>query len=276
MKTYCLVLIMFFSTALSASEFNEAFDMSAKGFTRPANRIVSYLNNSVRLDLEQQKKEFKFISESLLKVENEFSQNPVYWFVRGLYARNLASFYQQQGDHSLVDKMIDEKDKFFLLAMSLDKKNEPHLSASAYAAMKTGLPAEFKQQAIAAELALGGSGESESYYWYLHWSNINELNKAGRLQEATVALDKMKQELSESDHKSDFDVLVKKIDDELKIKKTENKKDRSEQKASRDHQAFTEENVGEAYYRYLAIIAAIMAVIIFIVVMVELKRRKMK
>jgi len=268
--------MMLFAVAVQASGFNEAFDMSAKGFVRPANKVALYLNNNARLDDLQQKKEFEFISDALNNVETANAQNPVYWFVRGLHARNLASYYQGAGDASLVDGLITNKDTFYTRAMTLDKENAPHLSARAYAVMKSGLPAELKQQAIQAELALGGSGEDESYYWYLHWSNVNELQKAGRFEDADAALNKMKEELSASGHQADFDVLMKKIEGELKNKESENKKEHLLQNVEPDHQTFTEESMADVYYRYLAIILAMMAVIIIIAVLFELKRRKKK
>ena len=274
MKKTILIFCLLFTTALSATEFDEAFDMSAKGFSRQANRVVSYIKSNTALDVSQQKNEFDFISDSLSGMESELKSNPVYWFVRGLHAKNLASFYQHSGAAGQVDKMMKDKNKFYLLAMDKDKKHEPHLSARAYAEMKSALSGTAKQQAIEAELKLGGSGENESYYWYLHWSNVNELQKQGRLEEAEVALNKMKNELGASDQQDVFKVLVNKIDAELKNKKIQKSSAPKKQTAVRDHKAFTEEEVEDNYYRYLLMIAGAMLVMIFIVVIVELRRRK--
>ncbi|MCK4711177.1 MAG: hypothetical protein KAU21_21380, partial [Gammaproteobacteria bacterium] len=210
--------------------------------------------------------------------------NPVYWFVRGLHTRNMASFFQASGYDDKANSFLLEKNRHYQIAMKLDKNNEPHLSASAYAVMKSGLPESLKQQAIEAELNLGGSGESDTYYWYLHWSNVNELQKQGRFDEADVALQRMKNELAETGQKNTFDKLVKKIEKELKIKKaiSENKKivkkspPKKAQQSARDHEAFTEEKVKEQYYRNLAVILIVMVVLAVIIFMFELKRRKRK
>ena len=274
MKKTILIFCLLFTTALSAAEFDEAFDMSAKGFSRQANRIVSYIKSSTSLDVSQQKNEFDFISDSLSKMESELKSNPVYWFVRGLHAKNLASFYQQSGATGQVDKMMKDKNKFYLLAMDKDKKYEPHLSARAYAEIKSALSGAAKQQAIEAELKLGGSGENESYYWYLHWSNVNELQKQGRLEEAEDALDKMKSELSAGDQQDTFNVLVNKIDNELKNMKRQKSSVHSKQTAAKDSKPVVKDKAGNQGYPYFIMIAGIMLVIIIIVVMFELRRRK--
>lgn len=272
MKKYFLILILFFPITSFSSEFEEAFDLSANGFTRQANRVVSFLDSSSDFDTSQQKKDFAYISDSLLAMKNEKALNPVYWFVRGLHAKNLASFYQQLGNSNKALSFIKEKNKYYEMAMSIDKKYEPHLSARAYSAMKSGLSDVLKQQAIKAELDLGGSGENESYYWYLHWSNVNELQKQGRMDEAEDALAAMKKELSESDQKGVFNKLISKIEHQLESKKI--KKEIESPKPTRDHKAFTEDGEKSDYYYYVIIILGIMFGLVIIAVIFELRRRK--
>lgn len=272
MKKYFLILVLFFPITSHSSEFEEAFDLSANGFTRQANRVVLFLDSSSDFDISQQKKDFAYISDSLLVMKNEKELNPVYWFVRGLHAKNLASFYHQLGSSKKSLSFIKEKNKYYAMAMDIDKQYEPHLSARAYAAMKPGLPDVLKQQAIKAELDLGGSGEDESYYWYLHWSNVNELQKQGRIAEAENALAAMKKELSESDQKRVFNKLISKVEYQLKSKKI--KKVIEPPKSKRDHKAFTEDGEKSDYYYYVIIIFGIMLGLVVVAVIFELRRRK--
>lgn len=276
MKKYISIFILFFSSFSLASEFEEAFDMPAQGFSRQANRVVAYLDSSSDADMSQQDDEFDYISKSLLKIESSFNLNPGYWFVRGLHAKNLISFNLQKGDVGNISSLVKEKNKYYAVAMDLDKKYSPHLSANAYAAMKSGLPAVLKQQAIKAELALGGSGENESYYWYLHWSNVNELQKQGRMGDAEQALENMKKELKNSGQEHTFKTLVKKIGQQLKEKKQAMPAADTKLGSVRNHTSFTEEGVDEEYYRYVMIVLGIMLVLIVVAVMLEIKRRKSK
>lgn len=272
MKIYVLIFILFFPMTSYSSEFEEAFDLSAKGFARQANRVVLFLESNSDFDTSQQKKEFDYISDSLSSMENEKKLNSIYWFVRGLNAKNIASFHHQLGNSNKAFSFIKDKNKYYAMAMDVDKKYEPHLSARAYAAMKPGLPDVLKQQAIKAELSLGGSGENESYYWYLHWSNVNELQKQGRINEAKDALVAMKKELSEDDKKNVFNQLVDKIDKQLKNENI--KKDISSSKQESDHEVVTEEGETSSYYYYVIITLGIMLGLIVVAVMFELRRRK--
>lgn len=256
-----------------SSEFDETFDLSANGFARQANRVVSFLESSSDFDTSLQKKEFDYITDSLSEIENKQKFNPVYWFVRGLNAKNIASFYDQLNNNNKALSFIKDKNKYYAMAMDVDKKYEPHLSARAYAAMKAGLPGALKQQAIKAELSLGGSGENESYYWYLHWSNVNELQKLGRVDEAEAALADMKKELNENDQKDVFNQLVNKIAHELKNKNV--KKDISSSKPTPVKKSLSEESQkDDYYYYYVAITIGLMLVLIVLGVMFELRRRK--
>lgn len=272
-KLFSMFLLLF-SLNSFASEFEEAFDMQAQGFSRQANRVVIYLNSNSALDEGLAKSEFNYISSSMNDLQEQLQLNAIYWFVRGLNAKNMASFYQRLGDDSRVVSLIQDKNKFYEKAINMDKDNEPHLTARAYASMKAGLPNDLKLQAIKAELKLGGSGENESYYWYLHWSNVNELKKLGHIDEAQQALADMKKELMESDQKQDFESLV------IKIEKDLNKKEKpaanSKVDSEREHKAFTEEGVEDDYYRYLVIILGLMLILIVIAVVIEVKRRRKK
>jgi len=278
MKKYLVIILMFYTGLLFASEFDEAFGLSARGFDKQANKVSEYFNSNIEYDLNYQRQDLELIAASLKELEKKYNNNPVFWFVSGLHARNMAGFNEQLGNDAEVRRWLDFKTKRFIKAMSLDKNNQPHLSASAYAAMKSGLPPPHKQYAIEKELDLGGDGENDSYYWYLHWSNINELQKQKKFTEADDALLRMKKELAESDQGNTFEGLVKTIDAELEAVKmaAQSKEKTRPLPPERDHQAFTEEHAEDKYYFYLTVVGLIMGAIIFLLLLFELKRRKNK
>ena len=281
MKKYLLIILLLFSGRILASEFDEAFDLSARGFEKQANKVTLYFNSAIELDLDYQQQELGLIASSMLAMEKEFEQSPVFWFVKGLHAKNMASHFKQRGNDAELSRWLDLKTKYYQRAMQLDKINQPHLSAASYAAMKPGLPPSLKQRAIEMELNLGGNGENDSYYWYLHWSNINELQKQKLFDQADAALQRMKQELEVSDQSDVFESMVKTIDTELReMKLSSTSKQKKPNKkalpAVRDHQAFTEEQAEDKYYQYLTLVGLIMLVIIVLLLLFELKRRKNK
>jgi len=281
MKNYLLLIIVLFTGQSFASSFDEAFDLSAKGFEKQANKIAGYFNSDIGHDMDYQRQELMLLTSILSEVEEQFKDNPVFWFVKGVHAKNMASFNKQSGNEAKVIHWMDVKTKNYLKAMMLDKENKPHLSAASYAVMKSGLPLPHKQRAVEMELNLGGNGENDSYYWYLHWSNINELQKQNMFKEADEALLRMKQELALSDQADTFSGLVKTVDEELAAlkKAAQSKSIKKVQKKSppvRKHQAFTEEQAEEKYYQYLVLVGIVMAVIIVLLLLFEFKRRKNK
>jgi len=276
MNKYYLLILMLISGQLIASEFEEAFDLNARGFEKQANKVTLYFNTAIEHDLNYQQQELELIISSMQGMEKSFENNPVFWFVKGLHAKNMASYFKKKGQEEKVSDWLNKKTKHYKKAMRLDKVNGPHLSAASYATMKSGLLSEDKQDAIEMELALGGNGENESYYWYLHWSNINELQKQGKIEEADKALEKMKNELADSGQSKVFDGMMDKIEKELDNKKQETSKQKVLQKKSavRKHTAFTEEDSDEQYYRYLIYVVMFMVVLALLGLVFELKRRK--
>lgn len=247
---------------LSASVFSEAFDMSAPEFSRQANRVAYFFKENVAFDNTQQEKELNYLTKSLLKNQDDQKNNPVYWFVRGMHARNLASYEQHQGNKVLAEENIASKNKYYKTAMELDKTYQPHLSAAAYAVMKPGLPDELKQYAIESELDLGGNGENDSYYWYLHWSNINALSQQKRFDEAESALDRMREELAaEGLDKSAYTSLLNKAEKEYKNYKSLDRVDKG-----LSNKKPVESDVSKFIAEYLYFIIWFLVVLIIIVI----------
>ena len=277
MKKILPGLLLFYCSIVQAAEFTEAYDISARGFERVANRVVAYYRAESDFDLQQQKDQLQFINTSLAKLEPEYKNSPVFHFVQGLQARNMAGLEQQLGHEAESAKWMEKKQSSYVMAMTLDKQYSPHLSAAIYATMKKGLSGENKQRAIESELKLGGSGENDSYYWYLHWSNVNQLQKLGKIEEADEALAKMKEEIEQSGRSAEiYKQLAGKAETDLDKKKSqlEQQKPKQKLKPERDHKAFTEEDVEEEYYGYLLVVGLVMLILIVIGLMFEKRRRK--
>ncbi|MDH5516455.1 MAG: hypothetical protein OEY36_01375 [Gammaproteobacteria bacterium] len=264
MNKLLLLIICLLPGVTSASVFDDAYNMPAQGFLREASRVAIYAKENVGLDIKQQLTELQYLSGKLQAFETQQIKNPVYWFVRGLHARNLASYYQQIADKNRVEEYIQDKNSYYQRAMDLDKASSIKLSAAAYAVMKPGLPDVLKQRAIETELNLGGSGEDDSYYWYLHWSNINALSQQNRFAEAQLALDKMQKELQEKGMSDSVYVsLLNKAEAEV----TEQKRQlESEKKSTQNQPAVTKDNplseFVEEYLYFLIWFASILLVLL--------------
>lgn len=263
MKKIITCVLLLLSPALSALEFADVFDMSARGFEREANIILTYQVSEIQFDRVRYETDMQFVTDSLASKETKFANSPVFRFVQGLHARNMVVLRQHNDQQQKQWRKI--KQDYFAQAMALDKTNEPHLSAAAYADMKKGLDGDLKQQAIAAELKLGGNGENESYYWYLHWSNINELQKQGKIEEAEAALKQMREALKAEGKSAEiYQQIAAKARQDIEAKKnslrTGSDANSTPQPVKRDHTTYTEENVQYEYYLYLLIVIVVMLV----------------
>jgi len=190
-----LISIGSISNCFAKSSFSEYFQTDPVINQEIANRITSYYSEDISLPEEQQKTELFNLESQLEKIQDSHSTQAVYWFIKGLNHRNLASYYSETNKQKLADSHIYNKDIAYKKAIELDKSSDKNLSASIYSAMKHGLPQDLKIKAIQKELSLGGNGDNDSAYWYLHWSNIDQLKKAGRDQEAEQAYKNMQKEM---------------------------------------------------------------------------------
>lgn len=280
MHKIIFILLLLTSCQANASEFYELFESGSGDYTRLANQVTKQFTEGDQRDVIVWQQQLEYISAGLNDIQSLHETDPVYWFVRGIHAHNMASFYHATQNISQSKYYVDERNNTYQKAMTLDKNHEPHLSAAMYATMKPGLPEALKQQAIESELNLGGSGENESYYWYLHWSNINSLQKQQRFDEADQALARMKKELAASGQRAAvFNQLAEKAEKELNQKKNQQPLQqpaisKNETAPVRDHKAFTEEKVDDEYYQYLFIVGLIMLGLAVIALVFELNRRK--
>ncbi len=211
-----LLLSLLITVPASADvRFNDLFDANLHQFNDTADRIASYYSEEQTLSKAQQKNELQALNTNLDAMISVQQENPIFWFLKGMNENNTADLLHQMDDQDGMQLHIEARNRAYEKAMNLDEKTQT-LTASMYATMKHGLPDELRIRAIQSELALGGNGENESYYWYLHWSNINALQQAGRQQEAEQALETMKQELKEHEVSlDDYQLMVDRVQQEL-------------------------------------------------------------
>lgn len=183
-------------SAYAETHFEELFSINPSVEEDIANTVAQYHASDSALTHSEQLSQLKQLESRLNKIEPHHTNDPVYWFIRGLNHNNMAATYLRLNNDSATLIATKDKDRAYANAIRLD---DNRLSAAAYSAMKHGLPEDLKIRATQAELQLGGNGYNDSYYWYLHWSNIDQLKKAGRHSEAQAAYEKMQEELKESD-----------------------------------------------------------------------------
>lgn len=174
--------------------FNDLFNTELDIMVIQADRVATYHAEDIKPALASTQTELEMLNQTLEQVLQQQPQHPILWFIKGLNYSNLAA-YHADSDRKLSLNYNEKKQQAYIQAMALDNNKSPHLTAAIYATMKHGLPLNDKITALQKELSLGGNGENESYYWYLHWSNINSLQQAGRQQEAQQALMNMQKEM---------------------------------------------------------------------------------
>lgn len=218
MKTIILTLacILISVPAGAGVRFNDLFDGNLQHFNDTADRVSSYYaEQQTSSDLEQ-KNELQALATNLNAIISTQHDNPLYWFLKGLNENNLAELYHRLNDAAQSKRHIEARNRAYQKAVELDGGDQPVLSAAIYATIKQGAPDTLKIQAIQRELELGGNGEDESYYWYLHWSNVNALQQAGRKEDAELALANMKEELKQQGvSNQDYQQMVKRVQQEL-------------------------------------------------------------
>ena len=215
MKTLILLFVFLPCQLLAQNSFEEQFDISPGNVKSLADQVALYHAENIDSSFTVQEQQLISISQQLDQLLQQQPQNPVLWFLQGLNHNNLASLYFTTAPVT-SQQHIAKKLSAYEQAMTFDKTQKPHLNAAIYATMKHALSMDKKIIAIQKELALGGNGEDESYYWYLHWSNIHNLTQAGRLQEARQATQKMQRELEASGHSSNnYQQILKQVKAEV-------------------------------------------------------------
>ena len=209
------VILTSISLCSANTRFVEQFQTGSIIDEAIADRITEYYSEDIPLTLEQQKTELLNLQNQLDSLAKNYSDKAIYWFIKGLHHKNFASYYIEKNNSPLAMNHVNNKNMAFKKALELGKLPGNKLSAAIFSTMKHGLPQELRIEATKNEIGLGGNGDNDSYYWYLHWSNIDQLEKAGRKEEAQAAYKTMQRELQRSDmDMSVYSSLTKKIETE--------------------------------------------------------------
>ena len=221
-----LFLLLFSSFAFADNDFQSAFniDISNQPYQSSADRITLYYQGKVELSSDKKKTELTQLASNINNQINKIPNSPVLHFLKGLNLSLLSGHYKNNGGVPNTHSITQEKITAYKQAIQLDNKDTSELSASAYSTMKFGLPQDDKIKAIQKELELGGNGDNESYYWFLHWGNISALLRADRMKEADQALNNMRNELRKSKSPNhQFHLIANLAQAELKNKKSADK-----------------------------------------------------
>lgn len=282
---YLLLLVLFSATTnicFANTRFVEQFQLEPVIDSAIADRIATYYSEDIQLPLAQQKIESLDLNSQLDKLENNYSNKAVYWFIRGLQHRNIASVYIADKNTASANIHLKMKNKAYEKAIKLANKTNNKLSAAIFSTMKHGLPEDLKIEATKHELESGGNGESDSYYWYLHWSNIDQLKKAGRDKEAQQAFNNMQKELKNSKQDvSIYNDITKKIQ-QTTLKKSAPQKTKSKPKPKSEKKPEKEVkkklSTNNKNFKYVIIISVVLASIIILlaVTFYEIKQKQKK
>ncbi len=278
LQSILYTLLTLSSPVLAETEFSELFLMEPDINRTISDRVAVYHSQNITLNLSQQERELTTIRSQLSALKLDNRDNAMFWFIKGLNHSNMASLYTSTKQADLVNQHIKLKNEAYETAIRLDH-NEKKLSAAIYNTMKHGLPQDLKIEATQKELQQGGNGFSDSYYWYLHWSNIDQLKKAGRHDEAEAAFEQMQKELKESDMDPNiYGSLTQSIEKQT-FNKQEQKKPESrpepvkqESKPEEPAKEISEEN----FLIIILVIAAILLTAIVTFYELVIRKRKQK
>jgi len=274
-----LFLIASIPLCFAGSLFSEQFQIEPNINTKLADRITQYHSDNILLSIEQQKVELLKLDQQLDALQSKHSRQASYWFIRGLNYKNLAAHYFETNNTQLVKSYIKNKNSAYKKTIELNDTDKNKLSAAIFSTMKPGLSENLKIKATKKEIALGGNGDNDSYYWFLHWSNIEQLEKSGRKDEAKAAYKQMQKELKNSSmDMSVYNSLTEKIEiDTLKL--TDKKNQSKNNPPKKDKPKQEEEFSPEKYDTKIIIISsiAVLSVLSLILVIIyELKRKQKK
>lgn len=217
MNKYLLLLFCCIpAITLADTDFNELFEADLDAHTQIADRVAAYHATDISLEITAQQTELDTLQKEIDTILAESPNEPLYWFISGLNHSNLAALAALQKNPGAINQQIEQRNLAYQKAMLLDQTLPLKLSARIYATMKYGLPAADKINAIKNEIKQGGSGENDTQYIQLHWSQVNELEKSGRHDEAQAALKEMQREIRRLDLKNpDYQRIVERAQDEI-------------------------------------------------------------
>ena len=260
------------SLCSGAASFDDYFQIKSEIDKTISDRVTHYYSEDVQLSTAQQKLELLKLESQLSSIESKHTEQAIYWFIRGLNDRNLAAHYTHTNEQKTAKKYIENKNNAYKKALSLAKINPQKLSAAMYSTMKHGLPDDLKIEATQFELAQGGNIDNESAYWYLHWSNIDQLKNAGRHEEADKAFEDMQKAMQEKNvDMSVYTDLNRQVERQT-LKRTDKK---TPAPAQQDH---TEENklISKEVIMPILLIIALLSLVLLTIYELFIKPNKNK
>ena len=231
-----------------------------------ANKITEYYSEDINLPLKQQRSELLQLDSQLETLSNTHANSAVFWFIKGLHHKNMASYYSEEKNLPLAKSQMTLNNEAFGKSIKLAKQPGNQLSSSIFSTMKHSLPQDLRIEVTKNEIKLGGNGDNDSYYWYLHWSNIDQLEKAGRKEEAKQAYKQMQRELKASDaDMSIYQTLTSKIETETLNISTQKKVKPKAQKPEKAEKKKEKEKPKVYETKYVVILGVILLSIISVV-----------
>lgn len=245
MNKYILLLFCCMPVlTLADADFNELFETDLAAHIRIADRVATYHATDVTMEISDQQAELESLQQSIEIILQDSPAEPLYWFISGLNHNNLASLAALQNNKVETDRQVELRNLAYHQAMLLDQTLPLRLSASIYATMKHGLPPADKILAIKNEIQQGGSVENDTQYIHLHWSQINELEKSGRHDEAQLALKEMQREIRRLDLKNpDYQLIVDRAQESINRGRAAESRKETQQPESRISPAVTKPSI---------------------------------
>ena len=260
------VISVYGSIGQANTRFTEQFQVDPIIDEPLANKITEYYSEDINLPLKQQRNELLQLDSQLEILSKTHTNNAVFWFIKGLHHKNMASYYAEEKNLPLANSHMTLNNKAFAKSIQLSKQPENQLSSSIFSTMKHSLPEDLRIEVTKNEIKLGGNGDNDSYYWYLHWSNIDQLEKAGRKEEARQAYKQMQRELKDSDaDMSIYQTLTSKIETETLNISTQKKVQAKTQKPEKVEKKKEKEKPKVYETKYIVILGVILLSIISVV-----------
>ena len=269
-----ITIFTYSGLCFAASGFDDYFQIKPEIDNSIADRVTHYYSEEIQLSTTQQQIELLKLESQLMVIEADYTERAVYWFIRGLNDRNLAAYYTLINKQESASKYIENKNSAYKNALQLAKNNPQILSAAIYSTMKHGLPQDLKIEATQFELAQGGNIDSESAYWYLHWSNIDQLKKAGRHEAADKAFENMQKEMKENNVDMSIYTDLNRQVEKQTLKTIENKAISSAKKEKTQENELTSKDFVMPSLLIIALLS--LALVIFYEFFIKRKRVKHK
>lgn len=158
----CLICSIALSNSLCLAEtrFIEQFQVEPIIDETLANRITEYYSEDIDLPLKSQRIELLELDSKLDNLISRHENIAVFWFIKGLHHKNMASYYTDEKNTPLTNSQISLNNDAFKKSIQLAQLPNNQLSASIFSTMKHSLPQDLKIEATKNEIALGEIGRA--------------------------------------------------------------------------------------------------------------------